>query len=718
MDLLWLGARVRVVRCGVLSRRVALLVVVLCLSACHSRAGAKAAPSQPPTLAPDAVAPAVHADASGPQAATAEPDAGPALPDRSAYAGEDACLDCHEDEVTALAKDWHGRALAKASATSVVANFHDQHFRGSSSEAWMTTAHGQFQMRTQGRDGALGTFPVDYVIGGKRMQDTVTVFPDGRWQILPTYFHVTGKGAWTDYTEAKQGALTPDHPYFWTNFRRTANRECLDCHATGVDVRYQPATHAWTTRMVTVGIGCESCHGPGARHAETQLASDIVRPSRLDPERQRAVCGQCHGPRDPLFPLLDGAHRFRPGDRYDDFYQALEWAQGRERSGDFFADGRPKSSSFEYQALVQSRCAMEGQATCLSCHTAPHRAHRPDELKLTQRPHGPTVSVDQASCGTCHAKELAEGRRHTHHASAQANRCTACHMPKIVSAVFDTFPDHSLDIPNPMNTERHGVANACAVCHAKTAPRALQAQMERFWPDVAQRQARRTRLADALDEATAAQSRPALLAVVADAKEAPLLRGAAAELLAQRFPREAASALAPLLGDPDALVRAKVADALQYTRDRSNDDALVRLTSDPSIWVRQASAVSLVQLGDRRGEAALAALAGDPRTEGLPTPHLALGLLAGRRHDFATAEAELQKAVALQPYLTEGLLGLSSLAERRGDLVRARALLEEVLRFVPDHAQAKARLARLTGLVEPRAPAPGPERPAPAPALH
>lgn len=674
-------------------RPIVPLAALLCLVGCHARSHA-AAPRR--VTAPAPSAPPAPPVASATAASAPEPaDAGEALPDRRQYAGEESCLDCHEDEVDALSHDWHGRALAKASARTVVGNFHRQHYRDDSSEAWMTTAQGRFSMRTEGRDGGLGTFPVDYVIGGKRMQDSVTVFPDGRWQILPIYFHVTGGGAWTNYNEAKQGKVTPDHPFFWTNFRRTANRECLDCHATGVDVRYQPATHRWTTKMVTLGIGCESCHGPGARHAETQLPEDIVRPSRLDPAGQNAVCGQCHGPRNPLFPILDLAHHFHPGDRYLDFYQPLEWVQGRERSGDFFADGRPKSSSFELQALLQSRCAREGKATCLSCHTAPHRPHRADEMKVTIRPHGPRGTVDQVSCQGCHPAQFAQGQRHTHHRSAEANRCTSCHMPKVVSAVFDTFPDHSIDIPNPLNTARHGAANACGVCHQKVKPETLQAQMERFWPDVKAHQARRTRLADAFDEHTAETSAPALLAVLADAKEAPILRGAAAQLLAQRFPAQAVSALAPLLLDPSPLVRAQAAEALQYTRDRSNDDALVRLTSDASTWVRQAAAVSLVQLGDRRGEAALAALARDPATEGLPTPHLALGLLAGRRHDFTTAEAELSRAVALQPYLTEGLLGLASLAARRNDVARARALLEEVLRFQPDSPSAKAQLARL-----------------------
>ena len=56
------------------------------------------------------------------------------------------------------------------------------------------------------------------------------------------------------------------------------------------------------------------------------------------------LCAQCHGPRNPLFPMLDSEHRFRAGERYEDHFQPLVVVNGGERSGDYFADGRP----FEY----------------------------------------------------------------------------------------------------------------------------------------------------------------------------------------------------------------------------------------------------------------------------------------------------------------------------------------------------------------------------------
>src|SRR5690606_32238989 len=68
-------------------------------------------------------------------------------------------------------------------------------------------------------------------------------------------------------------------------------------------------------RVAELGVACEACHGPGARHVDrhrdpveryTQRASrvpdpTIIHPGRIAPERSVALCGQCHAytfPRD------------------------------------------------------------------------------------------------------------------------------------------------------------------------------------------------------------------------------------------------------------------------------------------------------------------------------------------------------------------------------------------------------------------------------------
>lgn len=599
------------------------------------------------------------------------------------YVGSARCQKCHKKQYAAWQKSWHARALARAGRGSVEGDFGGAHFAGTSSEAWTRRRGDRFVMRTRGPGGAVADFDVDWVIGGKRMQDAVTLFADGRWQVLPVYWQVARR-AWVDYTESKQGPLSPDHPFYWTNFRRMANRECLDCHTTGLKVRWDEGAGRWQTSFADAGVACEDCHGPGARHVESTDGTDVFRPKQAPAALALSACAQCHGPRNPLFPLFDADHRFRPGQRYDDFYDPVVVLIAGRHSGDFFADGRPKSSSFEYQALLQSACWRQGGATCLSCHAAPHDAAAPDELR----------AAGDESCRGCHAAVFAAGRAHTQHRAAAAQSCRACHMPKVVTGVLATFADHALDVPVPANTKRHGVPNACGTCHADWSADKLDAALTQRWPDAGKRQARRRRLADAFDEATAADSLAPLLGVIADGAEAPTLRGAAAVVLAERFPGRA-DAIVPLLDAADTTLRAKACEALAVARARFAADRLAARTGDAALPVRQAAALALASLGDARAEAALERLAHDAASTHLMQPHFALGRLYAHRGDLAAARRELTEVARLSPYFADAILLLAEVAARQSDLAAARTWVDDVLRIDPTHAAARALAAQL-----------------------
>ncbi|WP_257458311.1 HEAT repeat domain-containing protein [Archangium lipolyticum] len=670
------------------SRTLALAVAVVLLLAAGAVIWRPAAPNAPPAAPIGSTGAAVRPAPPAPQVTVKLQSSA------TGYVGSEKCAECHDDEHAAWSKDWHARALSEATPRYVVGDFSQTHFKGESSEAWMSRRDEHSFMSTRGPTGGTFEYPVHWVVGGKRMQDPVTVMPDGRWQVLPIYFHVTGKGEWVDYSETKQGALTTDHPFFWSNWQRNAQHSCLDCHVTGLNATYDRQAHQWSTGFADPGVACESCHGPGARHAETQLKKDIVQPAKLPPREELAVCGQCHGPHRTLFPLLDARHRFHPGDSYEDHYQPMVVTLGNQRSGDYFDDGRPKTSSFEYQALSQSRCHLQGGATCLTCHTAPHGEHAANEVKQPKHL-AQGVTVGSASCQGCHAKVFAEGEKHTHHASAEARDCLACHMPPTISGVLDHFADHALDVPVPQNTVKHGIPNACNACHTheKASPESMVAAMEKWWPKAKQRQARRMRLADAIAEKTAAASRQPLEQVLADKKEAPTLRGVAAQLLAQRFRKDAVPALkAALATATDSTLRSELAEALASTGTREVADTLAPLLKDKSLWVRQAAAVPLASVGDARGTAALEELARHPDSEGLPVPHVVLGQMAFRRGDLATGIRELERSLDLQPYNAEVLVLLADAYARQGDMVRARDRLEEALRFDPRHRGARQRM--------------------------
>jgi hypothetical protein len=449
-----------------------------------------------------------------------------------------------------------------------------------------------------------------------------------------------------------------------------ANRECLDCHVTGLDVRFDRAAHRWSTKFTDAGVACEDCHGPGARHADSTAAADIFSPKRAPKELALDVCAQCHGPRSPVFPLLDADHHFRPGQRYQDFYDPIVVLIAGRHSGDFFADGRPKSSSFEYQAMLQSACHRKGGATCLSCHTAPHEEHGKDELR----------APGDESCRGCHAAVFAAGKAHTRHDKPVS--CLACHMPKVVSGVLDQFADHAIDVPVPANTASHEVPNACATagCHATWTPARVEAAWAKLWPDGAQRAARRRRLADAFDEKTAAQSLRALVDTISDGTEAPTLRGAAAMVVAQRFP-DRVGVLLPLLDASDVTLRLKACEALMTARARPAADVLFAHAGDPALPVRQAAALALASFGDGRARPLLETLASDPASSHLMQPHVALARIYLGSGDLEHARAELETVARLTPYFAEALVQLARVAGKMGDQAAARSWLDDARYF-------------------------------------
>jgi predicted CXXCH cytochrome family protein len=639
-------------------RRFVWLIAVL---GCQSH---DAPPPPAPTVAPPVVEKPVEV---APAVATV-----PLVP----YVGSARCADCHDKEFKGWQRSWHARALSPAEGKLVVGNFNGAHFAGTSTEAWMKKDHGKPVMRTHGPDGELADFPVSWVVGGKRMQDAVTVFPDGRWQVLPVYFHTT-KHEWVDYTESKQGALTPDHPFYWTNARRMANHECLDCHTTGLTVAYDDSSHQWTTKFADATVACESCHGPGGNHGDTKAG--ILHPGRIGGIGS-TPCYRCHGPRKPLWPLNDPEHPFRLGvDTYDAYYDPIVVTMpGGGVSSDFFADARPSTSSFEYQAMLQSACFRKGNATCLTCHTAPHDAKRADDLR----------KEPNALCANCHTMP----KDHSHHHSAT---CVDCHMPKIVSGVLDHFADHSLDVPDPQLTIKHGEPTACGVCHATKKPEELAAAVAKWWPDAGKRAARRERLADAFDEATAKESLPALLAVVADTEEAPTVRGAAAITLGRRFGPRAATAITPLFASPDVVLRAKACEALGDARATEASNDVANHLEDKELRVQLACALALSDMRDPRGEPALQKLADSPATNHLMLPHLELGMAAGRRKDFATARKELEWVAKLSPSYVDALVDLAATDAELGDFTAARARIAQVLQLEPHHRGALALQAKL-----------------------
>jgi DmsE family decaheme c-type cytochrome len=125
-------------------------------------------------------------------------------------------------------------------------------------------------------------------------------------------------------------------------------------------------------------LQCETCHGPGSKHADMSLTEDDIRPPIRDfghrgaetpAAEQNSVCLSCH----------DNSHR-------------MAW------------QGSPHETA---------------QIACADCHTI-HTAHDPAQTPVEQ----PKV------CFTCHTRQRADSyRASTHPLRYGVVTCTSCHDP-------------------------------------------------------------------------------------------------------------------------------------------------------------------------------------------------------------------------------------------------------------------------------------------------
>lgn len=250
------------------------------------------------------------------------------------------------------------------------------------------------------------------------------------------------------------------------------NNNCIHCHSTGGE----PGLEAPDSPATTVGdlsISCEACHGPGQKHVEHQrtlrasgrfpTGSDptIVNPARLPPHRSSEVCGQCHS-----MSSFDGTHRrpFQPGEPLADAVTLLRYTDevvqnsGNNRDS-FWNDGTMRVAGRDFTALSESACYLNGEISCLSCHSMHGYQSRDDQLAAEMR--------SDLACLQCHEDFEKNISAHTHHAvDSVGSRCMNCHMPHTSFGLMKAIRSHRIDSPTSAMTLRYGRPNACLLCHA------------------------------------------------------------------------------------------------------------------------------------------------------------------------------------------------------------------------------------------------------------
>ena len=189
---------------------------------------------------------------------------------------------------------------------------------------------------------------------------------------------------------------------------------------------------------------CESCHGPGAKHAESVSAADIRQPAKLAAAEADRICLTCHQNQPTHAGRIDSSHAKNQ--------VSCVACHAIHKNG-------PNGLVPHGAAAVNAQCASchtdvwssfnrpykhrlpEGAMSCVDCHN-PHGSALPGMFQ--------TARANEPGCFNCHGDKA--GPFVFEHAPVRLEGCTACHEPH--------------GSANPRMLTRHEVRFVCLECHA------------------------------------------------------------------------------------------------------------------------------------------------------------------------------------------------------------------------------------------------------------
>jgi hypothetical protein len=341
-------------------------------------------------------------------------EAGPGIRNAygQAYSGSAVCQGCHREICKTFFQTAHYRDSRPASGKTILGSFDigKNHFIYSGgTEVVMERKDGGF-LETAYRDGKeYRSAPIDIVIGSGRKGQTYLYWNDEKLFQLPiSYF--TPLDCWCN---------SPGYSIDSPIYNRRVPAQCLECHATNARTVFRNNTEygdAFDKSQIMYGIDCEKCHGPGAQHVAFHTAYPgetvgryIVNTGRLTRQQKLDACALCHsGSRIALKP----AFSYRAGDTLDQF-SAVKYNTANGATLDVHGN--------QYGLLTSSKCFMQSQMDCGSCHNV--HVNEAGNLKLfSQRCMN---CHNQTTHDTCMVRVTA--------GLVLADNCIDCHMPALPS---------------------------------------------------------------------------------------------------------------------------------------------------------------------------------------------------------------------------------------------------------------------------------------------
>jgi predicted CXXCH cytochrome family protein len=592
-------------------------------------------------------------------------------------------------------------------------------------------------VRTDGPDGKLADFEINYTFGVWPLQQYLIGFPGGRYQTLGV--------AWDARTK-NEGGQRWFHVYpnekvdhtdqlHWTGLYQNWNLECAACHSTGLRKGYDAAGNTYKTTFSEIDVACEACHGPGSRHAEwAKKARPWYSPSagtdkglpilksrwneawKFSPPDARIagrdkpaaetlmnVCAACHARRSAI------AEGGAPGAPLEDTHRLALLTPPN-----YYADGQQREEDYVWSSFLQTEMYRKG-VTCMDCHDA-------HTLKLR--------AEGNALCIRCHSAAAFDTEKHHFHKPGTAGaQCAECHMPPRNYMVIDARRDHGIRVPRPDLSVALGSPNACTQCHAGRKPEWASAAMDRWYGKAWRNRpqygttlhAAATQGAKALPPLLALANDPATPSIVRATAAAlaqpyvhsgnlpalrnllahtdPTLRIAVLGLLEPFEPAVRVQAAAPLLDDPVRGARIEAARVLadvpddqlpsgrRGARERALKEYVESLQQDAD-WPAANVNLGNLRMRQRRPDEAIAAyeraLSLDARFAGAYVNLADAYRQLGRESE---AERTLRRGLALLPRAADLHFALGLLLVRKGDKAAALGELALAAKLAPDNAR-------------------------------
>ena len=332
----------------------------------------------------------------------------------------DACRDCHPQEVTSYLTTGMGNSISRP--VHQLSGSFDHEFSQSS---FAVASSGSGLVQSVERGGLAAEHPIEYVVGSGNAAFGFLVRVDDYVYQSPISF----------YSKRRRWDMAPGferHPA--PDFDRPVLHECLWCHAG----RPRPVPFTQNRYADPVldleAISCDRCHGPIEAHLQAPSSGTIVNPAKLPPARRDSVCEQCHlGGEERVLNSGKTFGDFEPGMQLEEVFSVYVEDFGTAEAGRF------KVVSHAEQLALSSCYRASGERMwCGTCHN-PH-----------ETPGNPQAYY-RARCLGCHGEDLVS--RH----SEPVGECVSCHMIRRPS--FDSghsaFTDH-LIARNPDSSSEPG----------------------------------------------------------------------------------------------------------------------------------------------------------------------------------------------------------------------------------------------------------------------